>query len=117
MEPPLNGATKYETPDYIYLFGGQGPDNITTRAIYRFKRGAPNELQRVGTMKDFRVDPFVMKVGNYLFILGGSEHASLEVLDDKTFSQVEGLEARAMAFLDHLSCYTTDLKIQNCSSC
>jgi len=117
MEPALNGATKFETEDTIYLFGGQGADDVPTKGIYKINRNNPTKMEFVGKMKFYRTDPFVMKVGEYIVVLGGADKPALEAFHAKNFEPVEGMDIRAKPFFELLACYTSDFKLENCSYC
>lgn len=74
----------------------------------------PTAVEKVGFMKVPRVDPFFFKCGDKIVIMGGSEKPMMEVFNDK-MEPISGFEAKSEAFFYQLACYTTDLKLENCS--
>jgi N-acetylneuraminic acid mutarotase len=115
MSPALNGAVKYETADWIYVFGGQGADDLPVKTIYKINRHKPTAMEKVAEMHTARVDPFVMKVGKHIVVMGGSQHPSIEAFDEATWKPETGMEAKSESFFNQLACYTTDFKLENCS--
>ena len=114
MNPALNGAQTYETEEWIYFAGGQDSSNTATNIIYKIKRVEPTAVEKAGTMAIPRVDPFFFKAGDKVVILGGSTQPLMEVFNDK-LEPVKGFEKAGEAFYQQLQCYTTDVKLENCS--
>lgn len=115
MNPALNGAVKYETQDWIYVVGGQGKDDLPVKTIYKINRHNPTAMEKVLDMHTARVDPFVMKVGKHIVVMGGSDQPSIEAFDETNWKPETGMEAKSESFFNQLACYTSDLKLENCS--
>lgn len=115
MNPPLNGASKYITDKYVYLFGGQDTNDIPTNAVFRIDRNNPVTMERLPqSMKVPRVDCFVFRLDNRIIVVGGSEQPVLEAFDDN-LQPVKNIEDFSESFFNQLKNYTTDLKLENCS--
>lgn len=114
MTPALTGAQSVETKEFIYLAGGQDGSDKATNGILKVKRCNPAAIEKAGTLKVPRVDPFFFKVGDKMVVMGGCDKPVMEVFNEK-LEPVAGCEAKSDAFFGQLACYTTDLKLENCS--
>jgi hypothetical protein len=114
-EPALNGSSLLIIGDTVYIFGGQCEKDLPNKGIFKINRNNPQKLEKVADMAVARVDPKVMQVGNHVLIVGGSDSPKMEVFDCATWKPVTGLEAKSASFFTQLACYTSDLKLENCS--
>jgi hypothetical protein len=114
-DPALNGSSHLIIGDNVYLFGGQCEKDLPNKGIFKINRNNPQKLEKVADMAVARVDPKVMQVGTQVLIIGGSDSPRMEVFDSATWKPVTGLEAKSASFFTQLSCYTSDLKLENCS--
>lgn len=115
MSPPLNGAQVYESSEFVYIVGGQDTKDLATKLISKINRMNPTVMEKVTDMKVPRVDPFCFKVKDRLVIMGGSEKSLIEVFQEKTLTPEKGFENKSEAFFYQLACYTSDMKLENCS--
>ena len=117
MNPALNGASSYDDGTNIYLFGGQDNNDIPSSAIYKINASNPTTMEKLQvSLKVARVDCFVFKVGNEIVVLGGSKSPLMEVFDASTMQPKTGFEAKSQSFFNQLSNYTSDVKLENCST-
>ena len=115
MEPALSGSGSLVIGDTVYLFGGQCEKDLPNKGIYKISKSNPQKLEKVGELKEPRVDPKVLHSGNHIVVVGGSDNPKLEAFDAATLKPVTGLEAKSASFFTQLACYTSDLKLENCS--
>lgn len=110
----LTGAHAFEDEEYIFLAGGQNQTDQATNLISKVKKVDPTAIEKVGFMKVPRVDAFFFRCGDKRVIIGGSEKPLMEVFNTK-MEPLSGYEAKSEAFFYQLACYTSDLKLANCS--
>ena len=117
MSPALNGASSYDDGTFIYLFGGQDHNDIPSNGIFKINASNPTVMEKLPvSLKVARVDCFVFRVGNEIVVLGGSTTPLMEVFDASTMQPKTGLEDKSQSFFNQLSNYTSDIKLENCST-
>jgi len=117
MNPALNGATIYTTPeiDFVYVIGGQCKANKPNANIYKINKKTPATMEVVCTLKVPRVDPLVIPAFGKLLVIGGSATTLIESVDIATWKLDAGMEAKSESFFAQLACYTGDTKLENCT--
>lgn len=114
MNPALHGASKYETSEWIYLVGGHGPDSKASTVVFKVNKKNPTQIEKATDLKAPRVGALVMKVGKHIVVIGGSDTHSIEAFDE-SWKPVSGMDSKSESFFAQLACYTSDLKLENCS--